>query len=169
MNDDIQRFAVAQSLYKALAEQVKTGEPDNLRGRVDDMLRADNREKGTDRFRLMVNGSEVGTLTLRQGRETTRLVVEDELAFVDWLFTDGIGYLYQFLHTPKGRALVDFMASAIVAAGEVPRGCTAYTEPAHFEGTVVRGCDVEKVADARGLNLPQAVRYALTGEVEDDG
>ena len=101
MNDDIQRFAVAQSLYKALAEQVKTGEPDNLRGRVDDMLRADNREKGTDRYRLMVNGSEVGTLTLRQGRETTRLVVEDELAFVDWLFTGGIGYLYQI-----GRAHV---------------------------------------------------------------
>ena len=169
MNDDIQRFAVAQSLYKALGEQVRTGVPDNLRGRVDDMLRADFKEKGTDRFRLMVNGSEVGTLSLKQGREAVRLIVEDELAFVDWMFTDGIGYLYQFLHTPKGRTLVDFMASSIVADGEVPRGCTAYTEPAHFEGTVVRGCEVEKVADALGLNLPQAVRYALTGEVEQDG
>ena len=169
MNDDIQRFAVAQSLYKALGEQVKTGVPDNLRGRVDDTLRELNRQVGVDRIRLMVEGCEVGTMTLKQGHETTRLVVEDELAFVDWMFTDGIGYLYQFLHTPKGRALVDFMASAIVADGEVPRGCTAYTEPAHFEGTVVRGCEVEKVADALGLNLPQAVRYALTGEVEDDG
>ena len=169
MNDDIQRFAVAQSLYKALGEQVRTGVPDNLRGRVDDMLRADFKEKGTDRFRLMVNGSEVGTLSLKQGREAVRLIVEDELAFVDWMFTDGIGYLYQFLHTPKGRTLVDFMASSIVADGEVPRGCTAYTEPAHFEGTVVRGCEVEKVADALGLNLPQAAVYALTGEVEQDG
>lgn len=98
MNDDIQRFAVAQALYKALAAEVRTGEPDNLRGRVDDMLRADNREKGTDRYRLMVNGSEVGTLTLKQGREATRLVVEDELAFVDWLFSDGIGYLLSLIH-----------------------------------------------------------------------
>lgn len=169
MNDDIQRFAVAQALYKALAEQVKTGEPDNLRGRVDDMLRADFKEKGTDRFRLMVNGAEVGTLSMRQGREAVRLIVEDELAFVDWLFTDGIGYLYAYLHTPKGRQLVDYMASAIVTDGEVPRGCTAYTEPAHFEGTVVKGCEIERVASALGLNLPQAVAYALEGDVEQDG
>ena len=45
--------------------------------------------------------------------------------------------------------------------GEVPRGCTAYTEPAHFEGTVVKGCEIERVASALGLNLPQAVAYAL--------
>lgn len=169
MATDIERFAVAQALYKAISQQVKTGEPDNLRGRVDDMLRADYKEKGTDRYRLKVGGVEVGTLSLRQGRETTRLVVEDELAFVDWLFTDGIGYLYQYLHSPKGRQLVDFMASAIVADGEVPRGCTAYTEPAHFEGTAVRGCEIERVASALGLNLPQAVVYALGGEVEQDG
>ena len=169
MATDIERFAVAQALYKAIAAQVKTGEPDNLRGRVDDMLRADKREKGTDRYRLMVNGSEVGTLTIRQGREATRLVVEDELAFVDWLFTDGIGYLYAYLHTPKGRQLVDYMTSAIVTDGEIPRGCTVYTEPAHFEGTVVKGCEIERVASALGLNLPQAVVYALGGEVEQDG
>lgn len=167
MNDDIQRFAVAQALYKALAAEIRTGEPDNLRGRVDDMLRADNREKGTDRYRLMVNGSEVGTLTLKQGKEVTRLVVEDEPAFVDWLFTDGIGYLYQYLHTPKGRQLVDFMTYAIIADGEIPRGCTAYTEPAHFEGTVVKGCEIERVASALGMNLPQAVVYALSGEVDN--
>lgn len=169
MNDDIQRFAVAQALYKALAEQVRTGEPDNLRGRVDDILRDMNKRGGADRMRLTVNGSNVGTLTLKQGREATRLIVEDELAFVDWLFTDGIGYLYAYLHTPKGRQLVDYMASAIVTDGEVPRGCTAYTEPAHFEGTVVKDCDIDKIMQALGLPLPQAVVYALNGEVEQDG
>lgn len=162
MATDIERFAVAQALYKAISQQVKTGEPDNLRGRVDDMLRADYKEKGTDRYRLKVGGVEVGTLSLRLGRAQTRLIVEDETAFLDWLFDDGIGYLHEFIRTPKGRALVDFMASAIIADGEVPRGCTAYTEPAHFEGTTVKGCDIEDVANALGLNLPQAMMYALT-------
>ena len=162
MASELERFAVAQALYKAIAAQVKTGEPDNLRGRVDDMLRADYKEKGTDRYRLKVGGVEVGTLSLRLGRAQTRLIVEDETAFLDWLFDDGIGYLHEFIRSPKGRALVDFMASAIIADGEVPRGCTAYTEPAHFEGTTVKGCDIEDVANALGLNLPQAVAYALT-------
>lgn len=162
MATDIERFAVAQALYKAISQQVKTGEPDNLRGRVDDMLREDYKEKGTDRYRLKLNGAEVGTISLRAGREQTRLIVEDETAFMDWLFDDGIGYLHEFIRSPKGRALVDFMASAVVTDGEVPRGCTAYTEPAHFEGTVVKGCEIEDVAAALGLNLPQAMVYALT-------
>lgn len=162
MATDIERFAVAQALYKAIAAQVKTGEPDNLRGRVDDMLREDYKEKGTDRYRLKLNGAEVGTISLRAGREQTRLIVEDETAFMDWLFDDGIGYLHEFIRSPKGRALVDFMASAVVTDGEIPRGCTAYTEPAHFEGTVVKGCEIEDVAAALGLNLPQAMVYALT-------
>jgi len=162
MASELERFAVAQALYKAIAAQVKTGEPDNLRGRVDDMLRDDYKEKGTDRYRLKVGGVEVGTLSLRLGRAQTRLIVEDETAFMDWLFDDGIGYLHEFIRSPKGRALVDFMASAIVTDGEVPRGCTAYTEPAHFEGTTVKGCDIEDVANALGLNLPQAMMYALT-------
>jgi hypothetical protein len=162
MASELERFAVAQALYKAIAAQVKTGEPDNLRGRVDDMLRDDYKEKGTDRYRLKVGGVEVGTLSLRLGRAQTRLIVEDETAFLDWLFDDGIGYLHEFINSPKGRALVDFMASAIIADGEVPRGCTAYTEPAHFEGTTVKGCDIEDVANALGLNLPQAMMYALT-------
>lgn len=171
MNDDIQRdiqdFAIAQALYKHFAEQVRTGEPDNLRGRVDDILRDMNKRGGADRMRLTVSGSNVGTLTLRQGKEATRLIVEDELAFVDWMFTDGIEYLYKFLHTPKGRTLVDYMATAIITDGDVPRGCTAYTEPAHFEGTVVKDCDIDKVMQALGLPLPQAVAYALgDGEVE---
>ena len=162
MASELERFAVAQALYKAIAAQVKTGEPDNLRGRVDDMLRDDYKEKGTDRYRLKVGGVEVGTLSLRLGRAQTRLIVEDETAFLDWLFDDGIGYLHEFINSPKGRALVDFMASAIVTDGEIPRGCTAYTEPAHFEGTTVKGCDIEDVANALGLNLPQAMMYALT-------
>ena len=161
MNNDIQRFAVAQALYKALAEQVKTGEPDNLRGRVDDELRRLNKEAGVDRIRLMVEGEEVGTMTLKKSKEATRLIVEDEIAFADWLFTDGLGYFCEFLRTPKCRPLVDYMTTALVTDGEVPRGCTAYTEPAHFEGTVVRGCEVERVAAALGMNLPQAVTYAL--------
>ena len=162
MASELERFAVAQALYKAIAAQVKTGEPDNLRGRVDDMLREDYKEKGTDRYRLKLNDVEVGTISLRAGKAQTRLIVEDETAFLDWLFDDGIGYLHEFIRSPKGRALVDFCASAIVADGEIPRGCTAYTEPAHFEGTVVKGCDIEQVASALGLNLPQAMVYALT-------
>lgn len=162
MATDLERFAVAQALYKAIGAQVRTGEPDNLRGRVDDMLRADYREKGTDRYRLKVGGTEVGTLSLKAGREQARLIVEDETAFLDWLFGDGLGYLAEFVRSPKGRALVDYMATAVVTDGEVPAGCSAYTEPAHFEGTVVRGCEIGDVAAALGLNLPQAVVYALT-------
>ena len=40
------------------------GVPDNLRGRVDDTLRELNKQVGVDRIRLMVEGCEVGTMTL---------------------------------------------------------------------------------------------------------
>lgn len=167
MGDAIQRFAVAQALYKALAREVKTGDPDNLRGQVDGMLIEDYESKGTDRFRLKVNGEEVGTVSLKMAKSTVRIIVEDEASFMAWLVSDGIDSLERFIRSPKGQVLADFMATSMVVDGELPPGCIHYVEPARADGTVVRGCEVEKVASALGLNLPQAAVYALTGEVQD--
>ena len=161
--NDLERLAVAQAAYKALGAMVSASDPESLRGRVDGLLREDYEEKGTDRFRLKVNGQEVGTLSARFTKETHRLVVEDMGAFADWLVGDGRMYLELFLRSPRGRGLVDACAAAIFADGEVPAGCAVYTEPPRFDGTVIKGCEPEKVAPALGMTLPQAVAGLLAG------
>lgn len=165
MAGNLEKLAMAQALYCELGKIVKTGDPDNLRGRADAELREDYESKGTDRYRIKVNGTEVGTLSARFTKQTVRLYVEDEDEFCKWLIEDGLGYLMSFIRTQKGQALVDYMASAIVADGEVPAGCRAYEEPARWAGTVIKGCDLGKVSEASGVALPEAVMGFL-GSVE---
>lgn len=160
MSNELEQLALAQAVYKAVGAMVATGDPDNLRGRVDWMLLDDYADKGTDRYRIKVNGEEVGSISARMAKQQTVYHVEDVEALTDWLAGDGRWALEAFVNR-KGRALLDFCASMMIGNGEIPPGCSAYTHPARIDGTVIKGCDPERVAAALGLTLPQAVMGLL--------
>lgn len=160
-NDVLGQLAVAQALYREFGRMVKTGEPDNLRGRADALL-ADG---VVDRVKLKVNGKSVGTLSARWEHARTYLRVEDREAFADWCVGDGSAYTREWIVRGMRGSIADFCTSALVTDGEIPDGCEVVEEPERLVGTVLRGCDAEDIADALGMNLPQATVYALTGEV----
>lgn len=159
--NELGQLAVAQALYHELGRMVRTGDPDNLRGRADALL-----EDGVvDRVKLKVNGKGVGTLSARWAHARTYLRVEDRERFADWCTGDGIAYTRQWIVEGMRGSLADYCTSVLVTDGEIPDGCEVVEEPERMDGTVIRGCKPDDVAEALGLNLPQATVYALTGEV----
>ena len=161
-NDTLVQLAAAQALYHELGRMVRTGDPDNLRGRADALL-ADG---VTDRIKLSINGKSVGTLSARWSKPRRYLRVDDREAFADWCMEDGSRHVRQWIAEGMRGSLADYCMTAIVTDGEVPAGCELVDEPEHMDGTVIRGCKLDDVADALGQHdLMQAGIFALTGEV----
>lgn len=162
-NDTLVQLAAAQALYHELGRMVRTGDPDNLRGRADALL-ADG---VTDRIKLSINGRSVGTLSARWSKPRRYLRVDDREAFAEWCTGDGIAYTRQWIAGGMRGSLADYCMTAIVTDGVIPDGCELVDEPEHLDGTVIRGCKLEDVADALGHDLIQAGIFALTGEVDE--
>lgn len=160
-NDTLAQLAAAQALYHELGRMVRTGDPDNLRGRADALL-ADG---VTDRIKLSINGRSVGTLSARWSKPRRYLRVDDREAFADWCVGDGAEYVRQWIEGGMRGSLPDSCMTAVVVDGEIPDGCELVEEPERMDGTVIRGCKLDDVADAMGHDLMQAGIFALTGEV----
>ena len=166
---DIQRLAVAEAMGKAIKDMTNPrggahGAP-TLRTECDDALRADFEASGTDRRRISINGTEVGTLSARLSKPEsgTRVVVSDGGELLYWLRNSdgGRDALGRLLADPKTRqAIVD----AATADGELPDGCRVegYEKPSAWLGTALR-VDPKKVGAALGAELPSAVMGLLGG------
>lgn len=164
MNNDLERLAIMQALYKELGKQVSTRDPYSLRSMEGAALLARYAEDGTDRRRININGQEVGALTVKFEDARPRAIVEDPELLAEWLAGEGSSMLAKYVRA-KGQGIADWLVERM--DGELPDGVTAYMEPRHPIGTTLTGCTMEKVVPALGLNLTQAVAYALTeGEVE---
>ena len=163
MNGDIERLAIAQAVYSELGKMVKAG-GDGLRGDIDRELMSDYASKGVDRYRLPVNGQNVGTLSIRFGKETMRCYIEDTDALTSWFMEDGGDDLERFIKENEST-VASWLAKRIEKTGELPDGCVGYVEPPAPTGTTIK-VDSEKVATALGMTLPQAVVHLLGGEVE---
>ena len=159
MNNDSQRLAVMQTLYNELGNEVSARNPDGLRAKVDDALLCDYAENGTDRRRISINGEEVATLSIRFSKEHARAIIEDCSALADWMADPERRQLLVALLREKGQAVADWYMD--VLSGEIPDGCSAYVEPKRPNGTVLK-VDRERIISALGMNLPQAMVYALT-------
>lgn len=169
---DIQRLAVAEAMGKAIKDMTNPrggahGAP-TLRTECDDALRADFEQDGTDRRRIVINGTEVGTLSARLSKPEsgTRVVMSDTGAFVRWLRESDGGYdaLWRLVDASKtNQAVID----AATADGELPDGCRveSYDKPAAWLGTTLR-VSVPKVGAALGGELPSAVMGLLGGGEE---
>lgn len=166
-NDSLAKLALAEAIIKAAREMTNPrggahGAP-NLRTECDDRLRQMYEESGTDRQRVIVNGEQVGTLSARVSKpvQVNHLDVLDFDALRAWLKgEDGEEYLDQII----AKAVPEVM-ELCMADGVVPDGCAmvGHTEPSHWLGTTLR-IDKEKVANALGTQLPQAVAGFLAGD-----
>ena len=167
---DIQRLAVAEAMGKAIKDVTNPrggahGAP-TLRTECDDALRRMYEEEGVDRKRIVINGTEVGTLSARLSKPEsgTRVVVDDESTFVRWLMAGdgGEDAIWRLIHDYKTR---DAVIAAATADGELPDGCRveSYEKPAQWLGTTLR-VSVPKVGAALGGELPSAVMGLLGGD-----
>ena len=167
--NDLQRLAVAEAMGKAIKDVTNPrggahGAP-TLRTECDDALRQMYETEGVDRKRIVINGTEVGTLSARFSKPEsgTRVVMDNDSDFVDWLRHSDGGFdaLLRLVHDHKTR---DAIIAAATADGELPDGCRveSYDKPAAWLGTSLR-VSVPKVGAALGGELPSAVMGLLGG------
>ena len=165
--EDLERLAVAQAVYKAVADIVSTRNPDGMRAEADRQLMAAYGQMGVKSIDLRIAGQKVGTYSVTMAKavpekQDARLDVEDHGKLVAWLRSDteALDSLIEMYADQYAQALFS-------ASGEVPDGCEAVTvatpaQPEHPKGTALR-VDTQKVAQALRGNLPQAVSALLEG------
>lgn len=164
---DAQTLAVFQGAAKVINDEIKTGRPDNLRGRVDAELLAHYEESGTDRIRIAINGKAIATLTvtMTEEREIREVAIENYREFIKWLTEteDGIDLLWTFICSREVTPLLKCIEDVLLVDGIIPDGCVVRThnEPARVKGTVLRGCKPKDIAEALGDSLPEVMTAVL--------
>lgn len=151
---DVERLAIAQAFYKAVAKLVETKNPDNLRGRIDAMYKKLYESTGAKSFDMKLFGGKVGTYSIAvtkptESKSRTELKVDDEEAYARWAVANGC---YQI---DDDAALAHFELT-----GEMPEGCTLQT--VHVPGNV--GGKIKSTS----LRIDeQAVFDAITPQLEE--
>lgn len=150
----IKRLAVAQAIYKSIAADVKTGDPDNLRGAVDAIMaerfgQARKLGLAPKSFDYEVDGQKVGTYSItttkaKPAETRMELRVGSRAALLEWAL-------------PLGYFDVDMKAvrEHMERTGEVPGGCelVPVEVPAVEGGGIAKTSlriDPAKVAGAMG-------------------
>lgn len=167
--NEIEQLAIMQALYNVIGGEVKTGDPDNLRGRVNDIYRIYYERTGATGFEVRLNGTKVGTYGFNKTKaEPAKVVTTIEVVdyamlrayeddnWLDWIgrwTVEHIGELAREYVEQTGEVLpgVDVRVEEIPAkpAGIRPNG-TLRVYP-------------EKVAQAMGNQLGETVRGLLEG------
>lgn len=163
------KLALAESVVKACkaATDPKGGAhgAPNLRTDADDALRCAYEQDGVDRKRIVIGGTEVGTLSARLSKPVEGVAPEiaDDAAFVAWL-RGSDGGADTLMRLVTGYRTRQAVLDAATADGELPDGCRMVDrcEPARWLGTVLR-VDKQSVAQALGDSLPSAVYGLLSG------
>lgn len=165
--NEIEQLAIMQALYNVIGGEVKTGDPDNLRGRVNDIYRGYYEQSHGKSYDVQLDGQSVGTYTFPKTKAepaktvTTIEVVDYNMLrayeddnWLDWIgrwTVEHIGELAREYVEQTGEVLpgVDVRVEEIPAkpAGIRPNG-TLRVYP-------------DKVAQAMGPRLGEAVRGLL--------
>lgn len=162
----LQRVAIAAALEKQLKKVLDARAADSPRAEVDDELREAFERDGVDRKRIIVNGTEVGTLSLSftKPKSGVKMRVDSAAKLAEWLRAtdEGADTLMLALSDVKVQGAI---IAAATGYGFLPDGCrmAEVDEPARIKGTVLR-VKPEKVAEALAGELPQAVAGLLGGE-----
>ena len=172
---DIEKLAISQGIYKVIAQNVDTKNPDSLRGRIDAQMIQDYKRDGIRTKDIRVCGHDVGTLSIK--RQSGKPATEDELRaypavedvekFERWIngaMDMNRSMLIDFIICYSD----DFLDWWMPIVGELPDGCEIVHklipgQPAVDEriiGTVLK-IDENKVADALKGELPFAVAKLL--------
>lgn len=92
--DDVARLALAQALYKKVANLVSTRDPESLRWQFDREILANYAESGAKSGEMRIGGEKVGTWSVVKGEpsSTRHWKVRDEDAVLDRLDADDLRY-----------------------------------------------------------------------------
>lgn len=165
---EVEKLIVKQAFLNAVADDVATRNPDNLRGRVDEMMKEAYYDSpmAAKSFDLKLLGEKVGTYSLTVSKGKPQQIIED-------LNVDDYGRLMAWA-AENGFIEVDMDAvrSHFKACGEVPDGCSVNQSviPEVVGGVVTRTTvkvDERTVARVLGPQL-EPIAYALI-EGENDG
>lgn len=160
----MEQLAIKQAVFSAIGEEVSTKNPDSLRSMLDATLLDTYRATGAKSYDVNVNGSKVGTYTVKVGKERTEpmFTVYDSSEFAQWLASDeGTYYAIQFAASNGDR----FLKYALDEDGTVPDGVGVemVTVPPAVSGTTLR-VDSKKVAKAISNGyLPTPISRLLGG------
>lgn len=172
-----QKLAVMQAIYKSVADEVSTKNPDGVRGQADAYMAeryAESGEKVTKR--IHINGYDVGTLSTKESKPVPQKVtVELEVVDMDKLavwMTDGLEQMVdEFYRTIEDELIQRFALWYLEQTGEVPDGCELVTNieperPRAYAGTVLK-INEKEVARAMGGALPAYLGNLLEGGIEE--
>ena len=177
--EDMERLAIAQAVYKMVADAISTKNPDSLRGRLDAAMLDAYDANGIKSRDLRIGNDKVGTysVTVKKAVHRSHVEVTDEDAYEMWADANGLT-----------KVVVD--AAAVQAwtedTGEVPDGCAIVTEDVRQDLFVakpperlLRSCRVREdhapiqgrqtVRTHEGLLAVAGDRERLRQEVSDRG
>lgn len=165
----LQKLALLEALAKAAKKQTDPKNDASLRADADVALMEAYATDGTDRRRIIINGVEVGTLsmTFSKASETDELRIIDSDELVRWLQTTDEGTDVLRVVVQGSAATRSAMLTAAKAYGFLPDGCAMehVSVPSRPKGTMLRVKERE-VAQALQGELPAAVAGVLMpGEV----
>ena len=169
MLSPLQQLALLDALQKAAKKQTDPKNVDSLRADADVSLMEAYATDGTDRRRIIINGVEVGTLsmTFTKASETDELRIIDADELVRWLQTTDEGTDVLRAVVQGNASTRSAMLNAAKGYGFLPDGCILehVVTPSRPKGTMLRVKERE-VAQALQGELPAAVAGVLmSGEV----
>lgn len=167
----MEQLAIEQALFNNLGEDVSTKNPDSLRCMADAEIVGNYRAMGAKSYDVHVNGSKVGTYSVRTSKEKPqekkkRLVIKDPYAFDAYVKEQAEDEVFEYVHL-----MMDNFASFMLESyGVICDGCevveeTIPAQPSKVIGTTLH-IDADKVADAISGYLPTTLAGIL-GDGED--
>lgn len=164
---DVERLAIAQALYKKIAELVDTKDPDSLRSAVDRGYKELYEQTGAKSFEVKLNGQSVGNYSVRISKKkpsatSKRFMVKDYEKLAKWF----VGLDVDTVKDYAAQDLEKFALWHTEATGELPDGCkiveTITTVGGEYMGGTLK-VDPQEVINAMGEQLPPSIAGLLEG------
>lgn len=167
-----EKLAIAQAFYKAAGEYVSTKTPGNLRSQVDEEYKAIYEQTGAKSFDVRIGDEKVGTYSIKVSKATEAetkkaLRVTDPETFIAWgkNHWDICAEKFVLAH------LEAYAQEYLLSTGEMPAGMHMIevgtpAMPEQYAGGALK-VDTQKVAEALGANLPDAMNNLLLGDGYD--
>lgn len=162
MLNDLQNLAIAQAIYKAIGGVVSTKEEGSLRREIDEIAKKDYEESGIKSRSILINGTKVGSLTVRESADTRGKVLRvcDRDSFTKWcekshenvsyefaITTDDKGVIGQFTQQAEKLNKMGFSIKTISATASVLNEREVLAKAAE-DGELPDGCEVVETGSA---------------------
>lgn len=167
--NSIEQFAVEQAVYNAIGADLKTGQPDNLRGEVNGFYLDMYERTGATAFEVRLNGQKVGTYGFSKvkgqpERNVTELRVTDHAALIADEDDEFLQWCSDWLESHLDELAIQYATET----GELLDGMEYVTETIPGTPDTIRPNGTlrvkpEKVAAALGNALPATIAGLLEG------